>query len=216
MNDTMHDMNRRREYGRIALNEADVDRDPLVQFDCWFADAQGTDIKDPNAMTLATASADGVPSARIVLLRGADVRGFAFYTNYDSRKAKELADNAHVSLVFHWPPLSRQVRIDGAVATMPPEESQAYFATRPRSSQISAWASAQSDVITDRAALDLAFKEISGNFSGRDVPCPPNWGGYRVVPHTIEFWQGRDDRLHDRIRYRMGDSGAWIIERLAP
>lgn len=191
-----------------GFNEDDVDADPIVQFLSWYGEA-GTD-----AVTLATASAEGVPSARVVLLKGVDERGFAFYTNYTSAKARDLAANPRAALVFFWPP-DRQVRVSGLIEPVSPEESEGYWRTRPRASQLSAWASRQSEVIESRTVLERTVAELAARFGDGDVPSPPFWGGYRLVPELIEFWHHREDRLHDRLRYRRADGG-WILERLAP
>lgn len=197
-----------------GLHEAEAGADPFTLFERWLADAMAANPEELNAMTLATASPDGRPSARVVLLRGFDRRGFTFFTSYLGQKARELENNPRAALALHWPNLQRQVRVDGTVVRVAESESDAYFATRPHGSQISAWASPQSQVVADRAALETLHAEFERRFPG-DVPRPPNWGGYRVVPDTIEFWQGRQDRLHDRLRYtRAGES--WTRERLAP
>jgi pyridoxamine 5'-phosphate oxidase len=188
---------------------------PILQFERWLAAAQETAVREPYAMTLATADARGVPAARMVLLRGVDERGFVFYTNYESRKGRELAANPRAALLFYWEPLQRQVRIEGLVSRVPAAESDAYFARRPRESQLGAWASAQSTVLPDRAALRAEFEAAVGRFADRPVPRPPHWGGYRLAPDTFEFWQGRPGRLHDRFRY-WRDGAAWVIARLAP
>ncbi|MEP7056118.1 MAG: pyridoxamine 5'-phosphate oxidase [Actinomycetota bacterium] len=205
----------RREYSAAGLAVSDLDPDPVPQFTAWFDTAVETGISEPNAMTLATASRAGVPSARTVLLKGYDERGFVFFTNYTSRKGSELAANPQAALVFPWIQLQRQVIVIGAAKRVRRAESAAYFATRPRGAQISAWASAQSAVITGRSALLAARDEIEQRYADRAVPLPPTWGGVRVVPRTIEFWQGRADRTHDRLRYRRS-KGGWVIERLAP
>ena len=199
-----------------CLNETDLSADPFTQFRQWLQEAAAVGLKEPGAMTLATATPEGIPSARVVLLRGIDARGFLFYTNYDSRKGQELAANPRAALVFYWHPLDRQVRIEGAVERATPQESDAYFQCRPRGSCISAWASPQSEVITDRRVLESRSAELSAQFGAGPIPRPPFWGGYRVVPTSIEFWQGRLNRLHDRLRYRRLDHGDWRLERLAP
>jgi pyridoxamine 5'-phosphate oxidase len=205
----------RREYANARLDESEVDPDPLAQFRKWFDDALRAKLLEPNAMTLATATPDGAPSARIVLLKGADELGFAFYTDYRSRKARELEHNPHAALVFYWGELERQVRITGTVSRVGREESEAYFRTRPRGSRLGAWASEQSAVLTGRVALEARIREVAARHPDVDVPLPPHWGGYRVRPETIEFWQGRENRLHDRVRYvREGDR--WRIQRLSP
>ena len=205
----------RREYTREALAEADVDADPVVQFGRWFEQAEQAGLLEPTAMTLATATLDGRPSARMVLLRGFDERGFCFYTNYESRKGVELAANPRAALVFWWGELERQVRIEGPVAPTSRAESEAYFHSRPPGSQLSAAASPQSRVIQDRAVLERRVAELATGSADGQVPLPDFWGGYRLTHEVVEFWQGRPNRLHDRLRYRrVGD--AWRIERLAP
>jgi pyridoxamine 5'-phosphate oxidase len=207
----------RREYHHAALTEADVDADPVRQFERWLADAIRAELPEPTAMTLATADATGRPSARIVLLKGAGAEGFVFYTNYASRKGDELAARPDAALLFHWVELERQVRIEGRVAKVSATESDAYFATRPLLSRLGAWASPQSQVIADRAWLEreFALAQQRATTNGPDVPRPAHWGGYRLAPTAMEFWQGRRSRLHDRILYRR-DSARWRIERLAP
>jgi pyridoxamine 5'-phosphate oxidase len=197
------------------LLESDVDPDPLVQFRLWFAEAGEAGIRAPEAMALATASATGAPSVRTVLLKSVDEHGFVFYTGYVSRKAGELDSNPRAALLFHWDPLGRQVRIEGGVDRVGDAESNAYFATRPRGAQLAAIASRQSSVLSDRQALDSRVAELDAQYSGGDVPRPEHWGGYRLVPDTYEFWQHRDDRLHDRLRYQREGQG-WKIERLSP
>jgi len=204
----------RREYAREALAEAEVDADPVVQFGRWFEQATQAGLLEPHAMTLATATPDGRPSARMVLLRGFDERGFCFYTNYESRKAAELAANPRAALVFWWDALERQVRIEGRVERTSRSESEAYFASRPPGSQLSAAASSQSQVI-DRATLERRVAELATSLPDGKVPLPDFWGGYRLTPEVVEFWQGRPNRLHDRLRYRRAGD-AWKIERLAP
>ena len=205
----------RRAYMDQGLREDELDPNPFKQFEKWFKDAQAAKVIEPNAMALATATRDGKPAARYVLLRGLDERGFVFFTNYESSKGHELADNPRAALVFFWAEVSRQVRVEGRVEKVPAEESDKYFATRPRDSQLSAWASHQDEVIPNRAALEQKMRECSERFPNA-VPRPNYWGGYRVIPAWIEFWQGRPGRLHDRLRYTRQGDGSWKIERLAP
>ena len=210
----------RRNYQLAGLHETDLAADPVTQFARWFSDAVAAELPEPNAMVVATADADGRPSTRTVLLKGYDEDAFVFYTNYASRKARELAVNAYASMLFPWYPLGRQVIVDGPVTKVPTERSARYFRSRPHASRISAWASRQSSVVPSREALDARYAELAAHWpEGTDVPVPPFWGGYQVRPETVEFWQGRPGRLHDRLRYRRadGDHGTtWTIERLAP
>lgn len=196
------------------LLETDVDPNPFVQFHHWFEEAFAR-ITEANAMTLATASTEGAPSARMVLLKEFDERGFVFFTNYESRKGRELEANPVASLVFWWKELQRQVRIEGWVKKVESYESDRYFQSRPRGSRLGAWASPQSGIVSSREELDVRYREVESEYQGREIPRPPYWGGYRVVPKSIEFWQGRTNRLHDRLRYRR-EEGDWILERLAP
>jgi len=204
----------RQEYMRAGLGEADADRDPIRQFERWFEDALRARLPLPNAMTLATVGADGAPSARVVLLKGIEGGGFSFYTNYRSRKARELEARGTACLVFMWSELERQVRIDGRVERVSATESDAYYASRPLGARLSAWASPQSDRVASRAALEAAMAEARARH-GETPSRPPHWGGYRVLPSELEFWQGRADRLHDRLVYSR-DGEQWRIARLAP
>ncbi|MDQ7040079.1 MAG: pyridoxamine 5'-phosphate oxidase [Rhodothermus sp.] len=205
----------RREYAGQPLDEAQAPEEPIALFRRWFEEAVRAELTDPNAMILATADAAGRPSARVMLLKDFDEEGFVFYTNYGSRKGRELTENPRAALVFWWAELMRQVRIEGAVEKVAAEESDAYFQTRPRESQLGAWASPQSQVIPNREVLERRVAELARRYDGREVPRPSYWGGYRVVPEVVEFWQGRPGRLHDRLRYRRTDRG-WVRERLAP
>ncbi|HUA39849.1 MAG TPA: pyridoxamine 5'-phosphate oxidase [Candidatus Sulfopaludibacter sp.] len=228
----------RREYSRGSLQGADLDPSPVAQFQKWFAQAAsessggywrkigialfklwhavlGHAPADPTAMVLATVAKNGKPSTRTVLLKAVDERGFVFYTNHDSRKGRELVENPNAALTFYWPDSERQVCVGGAVSKISREEAQAYFKSRPRGSQLAAWASNQSDVVADRAVLEKKWNEMSAKFPG-DVPLPPNWGGFVLKPDWIEFWQGRPSRLHDRFRYTCQPDGSWKLERIAP
>ncbi|MBK8250499.1 MAG: pyridoxamine 5'-phosphate oxidase [Gemmatimonadetes bacterium] len=205
----------RRDYALATLDVADVDPDPLVQFRLWFAEAQRAELVEPNAMTLATAAADGTPSARIVLLKEVHPRGFTFFTDYRSHKAQDLEANPRAALVFLWKELERQVRIAGTVERTDEAESTAYYEARPLGSRVGAWASVQSSVLPDRDELDRRVAEATARFAGGDPPRPDHWGGYRVIPHAVEFWQGRPSRLHDRVRYEKSSEG-WLRTRLSP
>ena len=207
----------RREYTRSALLEKDVHPDPIQQFDRWFTDATNAAVTEANAMTVATADpGTGAPSVRVCLLKGFDPRGFVFYTNYQSRKGRELASNPWAALCFYWQPLERQVRIEGTVEKVSREESESYFHSRPIGAQIGAWVSHQSETLESREELDRREQELLKKFAGGAVPLPPTWGGYRVIPVRLEFWQGRPSRLHDRIEYVRTATGQWQIRRLSP
>lgn len=207
----------RREYETSGLHRAEMHADPIEQFTTWFSTAVHSGLPDANAMTLATATKSGKLSARVVLLKGFDQRGFVFFTNYDSDKGRDLAENPHAALAFYWMPLERQVRISGPVEKTSRAESEEYFHSRPRGSQLGAWVSRQSEVIDARRILDARLAEMTERFAGQEVVAlPPHWGGYRVVPEIIEFWQGRANRLHDRFRYTRQKDGSWTLDRLAP
>ena len=205
----------RKEYTSAGLTESAADPDPIAQFRRWFDTALAADLHEPNAMTLATATPEGRPSARIVLLKGFDERGFVFYTSYEGRKSEEIEANPRCALVFYWGELERQVRVEGGVSRIPEEESDEYFGSRPRGSQLGAWASEQSRPVEGRDALEERLRNLEAEYEGREVPRPPFWGGYRVEPEIIEFWQGRENRLHDRLVYRRS-GGSWRRERLQP
>ncbi len=204
----------RRQYTKSSLTSKNINKDPFKQFSKWFSEVMSSDFLEPNAMTLATSTPDGKPSARVLLLKGFDENGFVFYSNYKSRKGKELEKNPYASILFFWDKLERQIRIDGKVKKVTMEESDAYFQTRPYKSRLGAWASNQSSVVGSRNELVKQFLKYMIKFK-QHVPLPDTWGGYRLVPDTFEFWQGRDNRLHDRIRYKK-NKGGWKIERLAP
>ena len=206
----------RRDYSLKTLLETEVADTPFLQFGDWWQQAVESEIDEVNAMTLATASLEGVPSARIVLLKGYNEKGFVFFSNYESAKGQELAENPKASLLFFWKELERQVRITGLVEKLSAAENDEYFLSRPTGSQIGAWASPQSHVIENRSWLERRVEELNEKFKTEQLTCPPHWGGYRVKPVIIEFWQGRSSRLHDRIQYTLQDSGSWKIERLAP
>ena len=206
----------RREYTLTGLHERDLDPSPLKQFEKWFQQALSVELLDANAMIVATASREGKPSARVMLLKDFDEKGFVFFTNYESRKARELDENPYAAMVFFWAELERQVRIDGRVSQISREESEEYFHSRPVGSQLGAWASRQSEVIGDPELLESRIKELEYQYEGKTVPIPPFWGGFLLSPETIEFWQGRANRLHDRLRYTREPDGPWRIERLSP
>ncbi len=206
----------RENYTRGGLSEADAGDDPVALFRRWFDQALEADLPEPNAMTLATVGAGGLPAARVVLLKGHDERGFTFFSNYESRKGREIAANPHVALVFLWHQLERQVRVEGPADVVTAAESDAYYASRPAGSRLGAWASRQSEVIPDRALLEREQAELLARFADGNIPRPANWGGYRVVPRVIEFWQGRPSRLHDRVRFARRPDGAWARDRLSP
>lgn len=205
----------RREYARARLDEKDVSRDPFAEFDRWFAEAQAAAVEEPNAMVLATATPDGRPSARVVLLKGFDERGFVFFTDYRSRKGVELEANPRAALAWYWVELERQVRVEGTVTRTSPEESELYYRSRPLGSRLGAWASHQSRPIASRDVLEASLREVERRFGGGDLPLPPHWGGYRLRPELFEYWQGRESRLHDRVRY-LREGERWSIERLSP
>jgi pyridoxamine 5'-phosphate oxidase len=204
------------DYSSRGLRRTDLDPDPIHQFNLWFTDAANAGIRDANAMSLATSTRDGAPSVRIVLLKGFDERGFVFFTNYSSEKGKQLETNPRAALALYWVQLERQVRIAGKVERTSREDSERYFQSRPSASQLSAWASRQSEVIDSRQILDARLAKISERYEKGKIPLPPHWGGYRVHPQVIEFWQGRQNRLHDRFRYTRQADGKWQIDRLAP
>ncbi len=206
----------RQEYAQRGLRRSELGPDPFAQFNAWLAEAQARQIIEPNAMTLATVDSGGQPWTRTVLLKICDARGFTFFTNYDGAKGQHLAGNARAALTFWWGALERQVNVTGTVAKTSREESDAYFHSRPASSQLGAWASAQSAVVASRAQLEAQFSAALEKYGETEIPLPPHWGGYRLAPHTIEFWQGRRSRLHDRLRYTRQPGGAWTVERLAP
>ena len=206
----------RQNYTRAELSEADVNSDPIEQFKTWFQQAKNADLIEPNAMTIASATPQGKPTARIVLLKGVSDRGFVFYTNYESQKGQQLIANPYAALVFLWDKLERQVRIEGKVEKVSTEESAEYFHSRPKASQLGAIASDQSRVIPNREILEQRLSELQEKYANKTVPLPEHWGGFRVVPNRIEFWQGRPSRLHDRLVYDLQDDGSWQINRLSP
>jgi pyridoxamine 5'-phosphate oxidase len=199
-----------------GLSEGDVDPDPLVEFRSWYRLAVESGVPQPDAMALATSTPDGIPSARMVLLKGVDDGGFVFFTNYESRKAHELSENPRAALILYWSAIRRQVRISGRAERLSQPESEEYFRSRPRGSRLAAWASRQSEVIADRSVLEDEYRRLENEYADADVPLPPFWGGYRVTPDVVEFWKGRENRLHDRLRYTRRRDGSWAVERLAP
>lgn len=207
----------RQEYGDTGIEPEDLPGHPVAAVRRWLDEAVEAGLHEPNAVVVASVGADGRPAARTVLLKGLDDAGFVFYTNYASRKGRELEASGRAALLFPWHDLQRQVRVEGAVTRVDPAESAAYFAQRPRGSQLGAWASPQSDVVGSRSELDQRYAEVEARFAGVDVPVPPHWGGYRVTPETVELWQGRSGRMHDRLVYRPAEAGeGWVVERLAP
>ncbi|MDJ0713314.1 MAG: pyridoxamine 5'-phosphate oxidase [Prochloraceae cyanobacterium] len=206
----------RRNYTLAGFSEADAAISPIDQFKIWFQQAVDANLTEPNAMTLATISSEGKPSARIVLLKDVDDRGFVFFTNYESVKGQHLLENPQAALVFFWIELERQVRVEGKAEKVSSAESDAYFSTRPRGSQLGAWVSKQTEVIASREVLQSKLEELEQKYADKEIPRPPHWGGFRLIPSEFEFWQGRPNRLHDRLRYRLAENGNWIRERLSP
>ncbi len=206
----------RHDYEKASLDESAVAADPIAQFRAWFDQATAGGLPEPNAVTVSTASPEGRPSSRVVLMRGFDERGFVFYTNYRSRKGREIESNPFAAMCFFWQPMERQVRVEGRVERTTEAESDDYFRSRPTGSKLGAWVSNQSGVVPSRETLEAEMDAIQARFPGEDVPRPPHWGGFRVVPEAVEFWQGRRSRLHDRLVYRRSDDGGWRVERLAP
>jgi pyridoxamine 5'-phosphate oxidase len=206
----------RKEYTFQGLSEKDAHPNPFEQFKIWFDQALAAKLPEPNAMTIATATLDGKPSARMVLLKDYDERGFVFYTNYESHKGRQLVENPWGAIAFWWAELERQVRIEGRIEKVPPAESDAYFHSRPKDSQLGAWASNQSQVIDSGEVLEQRLQQLKEEYENKEVPRPPNWGGFRVIPTEIEFWQGRPSRLHDRLLYQRSEDGSWRIQRLSP
>ena len=206
----------RREYTQAGLCEQDLQPDPQEQFRRWIQDAIDGELTEPNAAVLATVDEQGQPSTRVVLVKGVDERGFSFFTNYESRKGRELMENPHAASVLYWAELERQVRITGTVTKAPAEESEKYFKSRPRGHKLGAWVSSQSEVIANREVLESRLARMEAQYPGEEIPLPPHWGGYFLAPDDIEFWQGRPDRLHDRFRYARQSDKSWLIERLAP
>ena len=206
----------RRNYTQAGLSRKDLDPNPFQQFELWFQQANTANLPEPNAMSLATATTDARPSLRTVLLKYFDLRGFVFFTNYSSKKARQIQANPYVSLLFLWLPLERQVIIEGKAVQISGAESFKYFATRPRGSKLGAWCSPQSSIISSRKLLEMKLEEMKQKFTNREIPLPSFWGGYQVIPHSFEFWQGRENRLHDRFYYELQEDGTWDIQRLAP
>ena len=206
----------RHDYEKASLDESAVAVDPIAQFRTWFDQATAEGLPEPNAVTVSTATPEGRPSSRVVLMRGFDERGFVFYTNYRSRKGREIEENPHAAMCFFWQPMERQVRIDGRIEKTTEVESDDYFRGRPTGSKLGAWVSNQSGVVPGRSTLEAEMEAIKIRFPGEEIPRPPHWGGFRVVPESVEFWQGRRSRLHDRLVYRRADDGGWRVERLAP